>query len=192
MSIDPRSDEQLFVAFLAGEEPAFTELFNRYDEPVWRYAWNQSWHRDKPTVDALRQEVLLRTFKGIKNGKFNSKEPGSFKNWIYEICRNVCKESNRQFKRREQPLSERYPDAFPDDIADPRPEPADYDQTQSALDKALAELPDEDRQLLMLIAENKTYEEIHQIPPFDKDSPANLRQKTCRLRRVLVVLLKKK
>jgi len=187
---DKITDEQLVKAFLDGSSAASDTLLERYQTPIWRLAETLSFTKDKPTIDDLSQEFWLRVFKRIR--EFTDQGPGSFKAWLYQICRNVCKESNRKLGRRPTPLSQVYPANLPDYLNTVRPEPS-YDRTDmDRVKELLGELSEDDLKLLLLLYENTPYGEIVKIPPFEEyqDNLPLLRQRTCRLRRYLIELYK--
>lgn len=185
---DSRSDEALIELYRQfGDKEALEVLLTRYQEPLWHYARQLSWYyKDKSFIDDIRQEILLTIAQRID--KFNPVGPGSFKAWVYLLTQHKTFKANE--RRRSQPilLSQVYPEEFPDDLADRRPQARDYRKLQTRLDKVLSHLSEEERQLFTLLSENKTYEEIARIKPFDKykDNLPALRQKICRLRKFLL------
>jgi len=208
MPSDTRSDEQLVTAFLAGSpacqavtsvagrETALDTLLDRYQEPLWRYAYKISHYRDKSFIDDIRQRSLIAIFQGLKTGRFDPAK-GTFKDWAYGICHTVCLDENQKYERHAQVLSERYPLEFPDDILDERAKAPDVAveeaEESDRISRVLLELSEEDRALCQLaLIEDKSYEEIARSKPFERYRnrlPA-LRQKTCALRKHLVSLLK--
>lgn len=180
-------DEKLVSAYLGGDGSALDTILDRYQKRIWNLSLSLSFNKDKSSIDDISQEVLLRMFKRIR--EFINQGEGSFRKWVYQLCRNVCKESNRRLGHRQTPLSELYPENLPDYLNTVRPEPA-YERTvvNDKVADLLNRLTEEERQLIMLLYENKTYEQIQQIPPFGKYTIETLRQKTCRLRKYLIQL----
>ncbi|MFH0887813.1 MAG: sigma-70 family RNA polymerase sigma factor [Planctomycetota bacterium] len=182
-------DEKLVSAYLEGDGSALDILLDRYQKRIWNLSLSLSFNKEKSFIDDISQEVLLRMFKRIR--EFTNQGEGSFRKWVYQLCRNVCKESNRRLGHRQTPLSELYPENLPDYLNTVRPEPA-YERT-AVNDKVadlLSRLTEEERRLIMLLYEHKTYEQIQQIQPFGKYTIETLRQKTCRLRKYLIQLYK--
>jgi len=185
---DNRSDEALIELYRQfNDQEALETLLTRYKEPLWRYVRSISWYnKDKPFIDDICQEILLIIFRRID--KFRPVGPGSFKAWVYLLAQHKTYKANERRAARPTNLSARYPEEFPDDLADIRPPDRDYHELQVRLDKILSHLSPEEQQLFTLISEDKNYKEIHEIPPFNQDTPENLRQKICRLRKFLLSL----
>ncbi|MBI4835104.1 MAG: sigma-70 family RNA polymerase sigma factor [Planctomycetes bacterium] len=188
MVTDGRSDEELLKA------NCMETLFSRYYEPGWNYIRSQSWYRDKGFIDDLVQQACLTALEKLNNNEFTPSGEGSFKAWFYQICQNVCWIGNKRHRHQPKSLTEIYTEELPLDIADLRPHPKNYDREMERLKKILAQLPEEDRQLMLLMAGQEpgkmAYENIHKTPPFDKYELPNLRQKVCRLRKLMLQLLR--
>lgn len=192
MAKDTRCDEDLVSSFLAGEPAALEQLLDRYQEYIWRYALRLSHYKDEPFIDDIRQQVLVTIFKDLKAGAFKPSGQGSFRAWVHLIIRHRCIKANERFRRQPEPISQLFPDEMPD-IPDERITEPDEDAIKDdRVERVLARLNDEERLLLRLMAENKSYQEMQEVEQFTKYTPANLRQKTCRLRKYLIQLYKNK
>lgn len=183
------TDETLVRDFQQGDNGALESLFRSYQEPLWRYARRLSWNRDKSFIDDIRQQVFETILEGIKKGEFDPRK-GSFQGWAYGICKNICREENRNYRRQPRALSERYPEEMPDELIQVGPEADEYHESSDQLEKLLPRLSPEDRQLMFLVGEHKDYNEIQQTPLFNKYSLTTLRQKVCRIRQWLIRLMK--
>lgn len=183
------TDETLVRDFQQGDNGALESLFRSYQEPLWRYARRLSWYRDKSFIDDIRQQVFETILEGIKKGEFDPRK-GSFQGWAYGICKNICREENRNYRRQPRALSERYPEEMPDELIQVGPEAGEYHESSDQLEKLLPRLSPEDRQLMFLVGEHKDYNEIQQTPLFNKYSLTTLRQKVCRIRQWLIRLMK--
>lgn len=183
------TDETLVRDFQQGDTGALESLFRSYQEPLWRYARRLSWNRDKSFIDDIRQQVFETILEGIKKGEFDPRK-GSFQGWAYGICKNICREENRNYRRQPGALSERYPEDVPDELIQVGPEAGEYHESSDQLEKLLPRLSPEDRQLMFLVGEHKDYNEIQQTPLFNKYSLTTLRQKVCRIRQWLIRLMK--
>ncbi len=79
---DPRrdlADELLVLACLEGRTDAFRELFERWNEPLWRHAYRLL-GRDDGASDALQDAWIA-----IASGIGRLRDPGSFRRWAYKI-----------------------------------------------------------------------------------------------------------
>jgi RNA polymerase sigma factor (sigma-70 family) len=186
---DTRSDEALVELYRQfNDQSALAALLTRYQEPLWHYARKIGWCKDTNFIDDVCQEILLAIFEHID--RFKPFGPGSFRAWAYLLAQHKTLKANEHRAREPITFSDRYPEEFPDDLADLRPPDTDYHQVSVRLDKVLARLTSEERELFRLLSEDKDYPAIQKVPPFDKYPLAALRQKTCRLRRFLVTLIK--
>ncbi len=101
----------------------------------------------------LFQEILLNAWKGVKNFKGNSK----FSTWLYRVALNTAITFYRKEKRTiETSALESPADALPD-------HPVHDDASMSAMYKAIAELSDIDKAIVMLYLEDYDYQEIGDI-----------------------------
>jgi DNA-directed RNA polymerase specialized sigma24 family protein len=91
MPEDIRSDEVLIAAYQAwldgrpnGDPTALEILLTRYSTIILAFIGGKSFfYKDEPYLDDIRQEVLIKVFKGIKD--FTSTGPGSFKRWVFRM-----------------------------------------------------------------------------------------------------------
>ena len=89
-SVMDKEDEQLMAEYADGDLTAFKKLYERYETPVYRFAYNGS--RNEADARELFQDVWLRVVKAR-----NSFSPQrSFKAWLFTIARNRLTDSYRQ------------------------------------------------------------------------------------------------
>lgn len=190
MEADLRSDEELLLAYLDGETDALNTLLKRYYDRIWFFPIKHSWFRDEAYRDEVRQVIFLRALELIQARKFKPTGPGTFKDWLYSVARNVCYEHQRGFARAPKTLGKQLLDALPSDIESTMPETRIEEGLADAsaeIERILGQLTEEERLLLRLTNEEpkKTYEEIQAIEPFSKYKLDNLRRKVCRIRKFL-------
>lgn len=156
------TDEKLVKKALKGDITAFDELVTRYQKKVMNTAYGMvSDYHD--ACDAV-QEVFLRVYKNLSSFKGESQ----FSTWIYRITANVCNDILRKRKKHTvislDKDDENSPHSdIPDDGATPH-EAAEQSEVQSAVRKAVADLPDDYRTVLTLYEfENLSYEQIAEI-----------------------------
>ena len=136
------TDEQLILDARGGSREAFETLFERYRGPIWQF-----FRRRCPTDAGARAEELAQdTFVALLEGASRYEPRASFRTYLFGIAYNVLHADRRKMAHRRAESLE----------ADP--------PTHSALDpdaclwvrQALAQLEDDDREILML----REYDEL--------------------------------
>jgi RNA polymerase sigma-70 factor (ECF subfamily) len=124
-----RSDEQLMLAYVAGDAVAFEELFRRYHDLV-RGHMRRGYLREADVED-LTQQVFLQLHRARRD--YRAHKP--LRPWLMTIARNV----KRDHFRRQQ----RWPGltALPDQDLSQADSGVDRVALREALDKALGLLP---------------------------------------------------
>ena len=119
-----QSDDQELLRQLArGSQAAFNACYERYQGPIYRFAWHMS--GNQTSAEEVTQEVFLRLIH--KPGKFDAAK-GTLAGYLFGIARNVV--------RRQMAIS--FPDVPLDD--------AELDSPAFAADSdALAELDRQER-----------------------------------------------
>lgn len=83
------SDEELWVAFVGGEDSAYTLLYYRHADRLFSYLRMLiSNGSERENVDDIFQETWVRVFKG--KDKFAENGPGSFSGWLFRIAHNIA------------------------------------------------------------------------------------------------------
>lgn len=152
---DSRSDLELIRQAGQGDTDAFDELMMRYNQAVYRLAW--TFVRNHADAEDISQEAFIRAWRSI--ARFDPQY--RFYTWLHRITVNLCMNHFRRNKRaRLVPLPGGEPGSEWQDLPDPN-SAVETGELSRALDKALAELPDEQRAVLLLRArEEMSYEEI--------------------------------
>jgi RNA polymerase sigma-70 factor, ECF subfamily len=92
------SDEHLMLEFQRGSREAFTELFERYREPV--YGFFRRRLRDSARAEELAQETFLAVLRGV-----DRYEPrASFRTYLYAIAFKQVSGEWRRAKRETPPI----------------------------------------------------------------------------------------
>lgn len=147
-----------------GDHAAFEWLVEQYQTPVYRLCLRMT-NNPEDAAD-LTQESFLKAWKNLESFHFES----AFSTWLYRLSTNTCLDFLRQLKRRPTVSLVTEDDEGDEqvmDVADPTPGPEE--QVLNTLDReqlsaAMARLPEEQRQLLILRAVNGlSYGEIAQI-----------------------------
>lgn len=150
---DTRTDEELMTAYRAGDPAAYRVLVERHHGPVYRFCL-RSLRSPEAAADAA-QEVFLRVVKNAMSWEPRAK----FTTWVYTIARNHCIDEARKGRfRKTESLNEK---VGRDGEGEERVERVASDTPQAdrlahgtrlrrAIDDALAELPEEQREVFLM------------------------------------------
>lgn len=147
------SDEQLMGRFKAGDAGAFEALLRRHRTPVFTFIVRMV--GDRTRAEDLAQETFLKVVKGAGSWV----EKAKFTTWLYTVARNQCLDFMRREKlRRTESLDA--PASMDDEdkslvetMASPLPavdRAAESARLRPLLARALAALPDEQREVFVL------------------------------------------
>lgn len=149
---DQRSDNELMLGVRGGDLHALGILFDRHRERV--HALCRRMTGDPARADDLVQETFLRILKYGHNFQGNAR----FTTWMYRIARNVALHDINRDARREEIENIATEDLRHGSTA---PEPTELSER---LGDALAELPHEQREVLVLSRyHGLRYEEIAEV-----------------------------
>src|SRR5271154_1336620 len=143
-------DRELVRRSQTGTESAFEELVRRHQQPV--FALVGGILRRPDDVEDVAQQVFLKAYLGIK--RFDQR--AAFSTWLYKIAVNECWDYLRKRKVRplvyEADISEEQVSRLDGIVSADRPpaNPNDRAEAREVLDRMLAALPEQDRQLLVL------------------------------------------
>lgn len=151
------TDEQLIAQVAKGDEKAFEQLVQKYQQAVFSTIYRYIGNSDD--VQDLAQEVFIKVWRNAT--KFQGK--AKFSTWLYRITANHCINYRRKNKHKHASLDEmaeqgQTPDAL---IVEP-----DWKQTRDAalIRTAVDELPERQRMALILAQyEGQSYKEIAEI-----------------------------
>lgn len=139
--IDP--DAALMLRVKQGDTAAFTELVEKYKQPVLNLAWRTV--GDPTEAEDLAQNVFVQAWKSAERYQPTAK----FATWLFTIARNLCYNEIRRRVR------------HPADSLDQSREEADEQPALQIEDKRVAAAPDE---MLRGELENKVEEAIQSLP----------------------------
>lgn len=152
------SDEALMLAYAAGAALAFEQLYARHRGPLHRFLQRQLRN------PALAEEMFQDVWQRVIAARVGWRPEAAFATWLYRIAHNRLNDHWRAQKHR-PPVP---PDA--DERAARVPDPHTPERTLSEFEQrrrlqcALDELPDEQREVLLLRLEQElTLEEIGRI-----------------------------
>jgi RNA polymerase sigma-70 factor (ECF subfamily) len=152
------TDEELMLAYGAGDLASFQALYSRHRGPLFRHLTRQL--RDAPLAEELFQDVWQRVITARERYRPDAR----FTTWLYQIAHNRLADHWRASQHR--------PSAPEDaaELAERIPDPDTPERTLSAfeerrrLQRALEELPDDQREVVLLRLEQElSLEEIGDI-----------------------------
>ena len=143
-----QTDEELMLALQKGETAAFDVLLKRHERGVYTFAKRHLGNRMQ--AEEVTQESFLRVIKASSRYK----PTAGFRNYLYQITRNLCLDIlRRRAKGLEEAVAESNPGTLPESVPNGNPGPeskAGANQLRSALQRALDELPQEQREVFLL------------------------------------------
>lgn len=143
----------------AGDTGAFETLVLRYQARIVNYA--SALVRDAGVAEDVAQETFVRAWRGLDGFRGES----AFKTWLYRIASNVARthvdRRGRQARLADRSLDDGDEALQAADAASGAPDAETAFVTREAIDRALAELPEELRTALVLRdVEGLDYKEI--------------------------------
>ena len=163
-NLDP--DAALMLRVKQGDTAAFTQLVDKYKQPVINVAWRTL--RDLTEAEDLAQNVFVQVYKSARRYEASAK----FSTWLFTITRNLClNEIRRRARHPAESLdqthteSDEQPVHHVEDkgVASP-PQQLLYGELEGKILEVLAELPENQRTALLLCREEQlSYEEIAEV-----------------------------
>lgn len=149
---DAVSDEELMIRYQGGDTAALEELIQRQGRAL--FGFLQRSLGDKARAEDAYQEVFIRVIRGAAGYSPASR----FTAWLYTIARNFCiDQARRQYFRVAESLddfvSEESGTSCLDTVASDEPDPEENvraAELAQALEKAIAALPPEQREVFLL------------------------------------------
>jgi RNA polymerase sigma-70 factor (ECF subfamily) len=162
-NLDP--DAALMLRVKQGDTAAFTELVEKYKQPVMNLVHRTL--RDQTEAEDLAQNVFVQVYKSAARYKSTAK----FSTWLFTIARNLClNEIRRRSRHPAESLDATHPDEEQPVIqiedkktAAPTEKILESELAQK-IDEALADLPENQRTAILLCRQEElSYEEIAAI-----------------------------
>src|SRR6185503_4209402 len=149
-NLDP--DAALMLRVKQGDRAAFTELVEKYKQPVMNLAYRTL--RDATEAEDLAQNVFVQVYKSAVRYKSTAK----FSTWLFTIARNLClNEIRRRSRRPAESLDASHPEQedqplqqYEDKKVFSPPEKLLQQELAKKIDEALAELPENQRTAILL------------------------------------------
>ena len=163
-NLDP--DAALMLRVSQGDTAAFTELVEKYKQPVMNLAYRTL--RDATEAEDLAQNVFVQVFKSASRYKSTAK----FSTWLFTIARNLClNEIRRRTRHPADSMDASHPEQedqpwhqFEDKKSFSPPDSLLQGELEAKIEQALAELPENQRLAMVLCRQDElSYEEIADV-----------------------------
>jgi RNA polymerase sigma-70 factor, ECF subfamily len=141
-----RVDQDLYRQLTKGREEAFGALYERYQGPIFRFAWHMS--GNSATAEDVTQEVFMLL---IRNPGNYDPAKGSVAGYLFGIARNLTRRRLDR-SRLDQPLAEEWSDRNEIELASDADPLADLTRVEllECLQKAVLGLPEQYREVIVL------------------------------------------
>jgi RNA polymerase sigma-70 factor (ECF subfamily) len=124
-----------------GESIVVSEIYDRYQRGIFRYLYYRV--GDQQTAEDLTSEVFLRMIEKLSNYQ---DQRTSFQAWLFQIARNLSIDHYRKMSvRNNVQLGEEFPGSGEGQL-----ELIDRELTSEKLSRALGELPDNQRDVIIM------------------------------------------
>ena len=149
-------DELLLRRAQNGDPDAFGQLMEPLEQLVWRVCWHYTGNRE--AAEDCGQEAMIRVWRNLADYRGEC----ALESWVYRIAANCCMDWLRKKKRDKsvsmEPMREQGFD--PADTSPGTEEQAVAKDEKQRLREAIAQLPDDQREALILTQLEKIpYEE---------------------------------
>ncbi|HEY5298506.1 MAG TPA: sigma-70 family RNA polymerase sigma factor [Verrucomicrobiae bacterium] len=169
MAVQTDPDAALMLRAKRGDRAAFTELVEKYKQPVMNFVFRSL--RDEAEAEDLAQNVFLQVYKS----RARYQQTAKFSTWLFTIARNLClNEIRRRSRHPAESLEETFSEnesrdggtqkQFEDKKVFLPTENVLHGELAQKIEEALAELPENQRSAILLCRQDKlSYEEIAEV-----------------------------
>ncbi|MDR0795932.1 MAG: sigma-70 family RNA polymerase sigma factor [Tannerella sp.] len=165
----------------AGETECFAALLERYGQSVFSLIFKITGNRED--AEELTQDVFLKVFRSLSSFQGNS----LFSTWLYRIAYNVAVSATRKKKMEWLAIEESMIENATAIETNDEMEQIDKEEQLCRLDKAVGQLPPDERALVSLFyLQEKPVEEIVMITGL---SHSNVKTKLHRIRKKLWIIM---
>jgi RNA polymerase sigma-70 factor (ECF subfamily) len=177
---ESRDDDELMLAFAAGESEAFDALYDRYRKPIYRYLFHAV--GDRAVADDLYQDVWSR----VIDARSRFRRGNGFRRWAFRIAHNRLVDHWRA-RSREPNADAAGPEALAGNAADAPDARTERTQQADRLRSALMRLPREQREAFLLKQEaGLTLQELAEREGVGAETiKSRLRYATVKLKKLL-------
>ncbi len=166
MPVEHDPDAALMLRVRKGESIAFTELVDKYKQPVMNLAFRML--HDATEAEDMAQNVFVQVYKSAHRYEAASK----FSTWLFTIARNLClNEIRRRSRHPADSLDATHPEQedqpwqqYEDKKAVQPPESLLQGELAGKIEQALAALPENQRTAIFLCRQEElSYEDIAKV-----------------------------
>src|SRR5580658_4352996 len=166
MPVQPDPDAVLMLRVKRGDRAAFTQLVEKYKQPVMNFVYRSL--RDEAEAEDVAQNVFLQVYKS----RVRYQRTAKFSTWLFTIARNLCL---NELRRRSRHPAESIEEAHVEHEDQPRqqyedkshiaaPERLLHGELAQKIEEALAGLPENQRTAILLCRQDElSYEEISEV-----------------------------
>jgi RNA polymerase sigma-70 factor (ECF subfamily) len=166
MPVQTDPDAALMLRVKRGDRAAFTELVEKYKQPVMNFVYRSL--RDEIEAEDLAQNVFLQVYKSRARYERRAK----FSTWLFTIARNLCL---NEIRRRARHPAESIEETDGEHDDQPQRQYEDkkvflptenvlHGELARKIEEALAELPENQRTAILLCRQDElSYEEIAEV-----------------------------
>ena len=139
-------DQDLYRQLAKGSEEAFSALYERYQRPIFRFAWHMS--GNSATAEDVTQEVFMLL---IRNPGNYDRAKGSVAGYLFGIARNLTRRRLER-SRLDEPLAEEWAQGSETGLASDTDLLGDLTRVEllGCLQKAVLGLPEQYREVIVL------------------------------------------
>lgn len=176
---DGPTDAEMVARVLAGDANEFAHIVDRYQHALYRHA--VSMVLDYDAAADMVQDAFVRAYTNLRE----CRDHGRFRAWLFQTLRNRCLDYLKEPRRRHVRLDDAEP-LF--DTADGPGAVAERNELRSAITRALAELPLEQREaFVMHYVDGLAYEAMAEVL---NASVSALKMRALRARQLLSAALR--
>src|SRR5436309_3516135 len=166
MSAEHDPDAALMLRVKQGDSGAFTELVDKYKQPVMNLVFRML--RDATEAEDVAQNVFVQVHKSAQRYEVSSK----FSTWLFTIARNLSlNEIRRRSRHPAESMDAPHPEnedqpwhQFEDKKTFTPPESLLHGELENKVLEAIAELPENQKTALLLCRQGElSYEEIAEV-----------------------------
>lgn len=165
------SDNDIIALYKAGNKEAFTNLYERYIQRIYRFVFYKTWSND--VTEDIVSAAFIKAYERI--GTFDETK-GSFSQWLYAIARNTVIDHYRTTKNHDN-----IDDLFSLGESDRTEEKLDAKESLRKIEVHIAKLNPRQREIVVLrVWEELSYKEIADIVGGSEDSVKMMFSRTIR------------
>jgi RNA polymerase sigma-70 factor (ECF subfamily) len=166
MSDNLEPDAALMLRVKEGDSAAFTELVDKYKQPVMNLVARML--RDQTEAEDVAQNVFVQVYRSAHRYEMTAK----FSTWLFTIARNLClNEIRRRARHPTESMDASHPDSgeqplhqFEDTRSFGPPENLLQSELEEKTAEAIAQLPENQRLALLLCRQQDlSYEDIAKV-----------------------------